>query len=331
MGLPVAALGRTGMEITRVGIGCWAIGGGGWAYGWGAQDDDSSVATIQHAVELGVNWIDTAAEYGLGHAESVVGRALRALPAGERPYVFTKCGLAWDPSDRRAPSRAVASAASLRRECDDSLRRLGVEQIDLYQLHWPPEDGTPVDEYWGTLLSLRSSGKVRAIGLSNFDVAGLSVASSLGRVDTLQPPLSLIDRRAASSVIPWCLAEDVGVIVYSPMQSGLLTGAFSASRVASLPDDDWRRSSPDFTERLPANLALSSALEPVASRHGVSRSAVAVAWTLSVPGVTGAIVGARRPSQVDDWIAAGSLSLTPEDLAEIAAAVRSSGAGEGPV
>lgn len=331
MGLPTAALGRTGMEITRVGLGCWAIGGGGWAYGWGAQDDELSVATIQHAVGLGVNWIDTAAEYGLGHAEEVVGRALRTLPASERPYVFTKCGLVWDPSDRSAPTRAVASAASLRRECEDSLRRLGVERIDLYQLHWPPGDGTGVDEYWGTLLELRDSGKVRAIGLSNFDVDGLSAAAALGRVDSLQPPFSAIDRRAAASVIPWCLAHGTGVIVYSPMQSGLLTGAFSASRVAALPDDDWRRSAPDFTSRLSANLALADALEPVAARHGVSRPAAAVAWTLSVPGVTGAIVGARRPGQVDDWIAAASLSLTDGDLTEIAGAIRLTGAGEGPV
>jgi aryl-alcohol dehydrogenase-like predicted oxidoreductase len=327
MTLDTVPLGRTGMAITRTGLGCWAMGGGGWAWGWGAQDDAVSVATIQHAVDLGVNWIDTAAEYGLGHAEEVVGRALRDIPEGSRPFVFTKGGLVWDPADRRAPTRGVAAAASLRRECDASLRRLGVERIDLYQLHWPPDDGTPMEEYWGTLLDLRASGKVRAVGLSNFDAPTLEAAEKLGHVETLQPPFSAIDRRAGADVIPWCGEHGTGVIVYSPMQSGLLTGEFSASRVASLPADDWRRASPDFTSGLPANLALSGALQPVADRYGVTRAAIAVAWTLAFPAVTGAIVGARRPSQVDDWIRAASLELTESDLAEIAAAIRATGAG----
>jgi aryl-alcohol dehydrogenase-like predicted oxidoreductase len=328
--LPTAPLGLSGMALTRVGFGAWAIGGGDWAFAWGAQDDDSSVAAIRHAVSSGVNWVDTAAVYGLGHSEEVVGRALRDIPEADRPYVFTKCGLVWDPNDRSVAPRRAMAPESVRTEAEDSLRRLGVERIDLYQVHWPAEDGTPLEEYWQVMVDLRAEGKVRAIGLSNHDTHQLEIAEKVGHVDSLQPPFSAINRSAADE-LGWCDAHGTGAIVYSPMQSGLLTGAFSAERVASLPADDWRRSAPDFTTRLDRNLALTAALEPIAQRHGVTVAAVAVAWTLAWPGVTGAIVGARRPAQVDGWVAAADLTLTGADLDEIGAAIERTGAGRGPV
>lgn len=318
------------MDITTVGFGAWAIGGGDWAFAWGPQDDDESVQAIHAAVDRGVNWIDTAGVYGLGHSEEVVARAVSQLPEADRPYVFTKGGLAWDDNDRRVPPRRVGRPDVIRQHIDDSLRRLGVERIDLFQLHWPAEDGTPVEEVWGAMLEAKAQGKVRAVGLSNHPVELLERAEAVGHVDSLQPPFSAINRTAGGDVIPWCDKHATGVIVYSPMQSGLLTGAFSAERVARLPEDDWRRRSPEFTDRLEANLALSEALQPVADKHGVSRAAVAVAWTLSWPGVTAAIVGARRPSQIDGWVGAGSLSLDPDDVSTIAGAVARTGAGRGP-
>jgi aryl-alcohol dehydrogenase-like predicted oxidoreductase len=327
MALATEPLGTTGMEITRVGFGAWAIGGGDWAFAWGPQEDAQSVAAIRYAVEQGVNWIDTAAVYGLGHSEEIVGQALAGLPEGDRPYVFTKCGLVWDPSDRSVRPRR--SGAEIRREVEDSLRRLGVERIDLYQMHWPAEDGTPLEEYWQTLLDLRAEGKIRAAGLSNHDLSRLETADKAGHVDSLQPPFSAIHRSAAAE-IGWSAANGTGVIVYSPMQAGLLTGAFSRERVDGLPHDDWRKRHPDFTTRLDANLALADALVPVARRHGVGPAAVAVGWALAWNGVTGAIVGARRPDQIDGWLPAADLRLTPEDLAEIASAIERTGAGDGP-
>ncbi len=329
--LPTVPFGRTSMEITRVGFGAWAIGGGDWSFAWGAQDDDESVAAIRHAVERGVNWVDTAAIYGLGHSEEVVRRALEPFGPDERPYVFTKCGLVWDEQDRMAKARRVGDAAALRQGTEDSLRRLGVERIDLMQLHWPAEDGTPIEEYWSALLDLKAEGKVGAVGLSNHHAEQLAIAEKVGHVDTLQPPFSAIKRDVAVDELPWCATHDTGVIVYSPMQAGLLSGGFSEERVASLPSDDWRSRSPEFTgDRLKANLALAEAFVPVADRHGVSRAAAAVAWTLAWPGVTGAIVGARRPDQVDGWLAAADLALTTADLAEIADVIGSSGPGSGP-
>jgi aryl-alcohol dehydrogenase-like predicted oxidoreductase len=319
------------MEITRVGFGAWAIGGAGWAFGWSRQDDAESVAAIRHAVESGINWIDTAAVYGLGHSEEVVARALREIPPGDRPYVFTKCGLVWDEQDRSAMPRRVGEARSLRREVEASLRRLEVERIDLYQMHRPAEDGTPVESYWQTLLDLKAEGKVRAVGLSNHDVSQLEVAEGLGHVETLQPAFSAITRQAAGAELAWCAAHGTGAIVYSPMQAGLLSGTFTLDRAARLPADDWRSRSPEFKgERLQRNLALAAALRPIAERRGTSVGAVAVAWTLAWPGVTGAIVGARRPDQIDGWLPAAGLELSQADLDEVAAAIERTGAGRGP-
>lgn len=331
MTLPTRPFGTSGLEITTVGFGAWAAGGGGWAFGWGPQDDDDSVAAMRHAVERGVNWIDTAAVYGLGHSEEVVGRLLRELPRDRHPLVFTKGGLAWDERDRTAPPRRDLRPESIRRECEASLRRLGVERIDLYQFHWPDETGTPVEESWAEMMRLQDEGKVRAIGVSNFDVALLDRCEALRHVDSLQPPFSLVRRDVARGELPWCAAHGTGVIVYSPMQSGILTDRFSAERVARMADDDWRRGNAEFrSPRLERNVALRDALRPIAEKHGASVASVAVAWTIAWPGVTAAIVGARTPEQVDGWIGAADVRLDAEDLAAIARAVEETGAGSGP-
>ena len=325
------SLGSSGLEITTVGFGAWAIGGGGWSYGWGPQDDKASEDTIRHAVELGINWVDTAAIYGLGHSEEVVGRALRSLPDSERPYVFTKCGLVSDKENAMQEPKRTLKPESIRKECEASLRRLGVERIDLYQFHWPDETGTPVEDSWAEMLRLIEEGKVRLGGVSNFNVSLLDRCENVGHVDSLQPPFSLIRRDVAASEIPYCAANETGVICYSPMQSGLLTDSFSAERVAKMAGDDWRRRSPEFNSpNLERNLALRDALRPIAKRHGVSVAPVAIAWTLSWPGVTAAIVGARSPEQVDGWVGAANLTLTPTDLDEIARAIELTGAGTGP-
>jgi len=324
-------LGSSGIEITVVGFGAWAAGGAGWIYSWGAQDDAVSVAAIRRAVDHGVNWIDTAAVYGIGHSEEVVGRALREIPAAQRPMVFTKCGVQLDPEHPYAPAIRTIRPDSVRREIEASLKRLGIERIDLYQFHWPDHTGVPIEDSWGEMVRLIEEGKVLAGGVSNFDVALLERCERIRHVDSLQPPFSMIRRQAAEDVIPWCAAHGTGVIVYSPMQSGLLTDSFSAERIATLGEDDWRRGSPFFQEpNLGRNLRLRDALRPIAARHGVSVSAIAVAWTLAWPGVTGAIVGARSPEQVDGWIAAGHLELTSSDLNEIARAIEQTEAGGGP-
>ncbi len=325
------SLGSSGLEITRVGFGAWAIGGGGWSYGWGAQDDKASEDTIRHAIELGINWVDTAAVYGLGHSEEVVGRALRTVPASERPYVFTKCGLVSDNSHPMQEPKRVLKPESIRAECEASLRRLGVERIDLYQFHWPDETGTPVEDSWAAMQRLIEEGKVRFGGVSNFNVDLLDRCEGIRHVDSLQPPFSLIHRDAAAREIPWCEAHRTGVICYSPMQSGLLTDRFSAERVAQMAADDWRRRSPEFNSpNLQHNLALRDALRPIAQRHGTSVSSVAIAWTLSWPGVTAAIVGARSPEQIDGWIDAANLNLSGGELGQIARAIETTGAGGGP-
>ena len=322
--LPTRPFGKTGMEITRVGVGAWAMGGNMW----GPQDDAESAAAIRHAVDLGINWIDTAAAYGVGHSEEVIGRTLRDLPADARPYVFTKGGVIRDP-DGSNPRR-FANRESLRNELENSLRRLQVEAIDLYQVHWPADD-VPLEDYWATMLELKAEGKVRHIGLSNHDAEQLGRAEAMGHVETLQPPFSMIKRETAESILPWCAQHGTGVICYSPMQAGLLTGTFTRERAAALADNDWRKTSPEFTgERLDRNLALAASLKPVAERRGTSVSTVALAWTLAWPGLTAAIVGARSPAQVDGWIDAASFELTADDFDTIAEAIKATGAGAGP-
>lgn len=329
--LPTRPLGRSGLAITRVGFGAWAAGGGGWSFGWGPQDDEDSLAAMRRAIERGVNWIDTAAVYGLGHSEEVIGRFLRELPSASRPLVFTKCGLIWDEKNPMVQSRRVLQPESIARECEASLRRLGVERIDLYQFHWPDQTGTAVEDSWAAMARLVEQGKVRAAGVSNFGLELLERCEAVRHVDSLQPPFSLVRRDAAEREVPWSAAHGTGVIVYSPMQSGILTDRFDAARVAHLAPDDWRRRSPEFqAPNLDRNLALRDALRPIARRHEVTVSVVAIAWTLAWPGITGAIVGARSAEQVDGWIGAASVDLTPADLDEIAQGLARTGAGAGP-
>ncbi len=329
-GLTLRRLGSDGPEITVLGIGSWAIGGGDWAYGWGPQDEDQAVAALVHAVASGINWIDTAAVYGLGRSEELVGRALRKIPVADRPLIFTKCGLRWTADHSAQPSHDLRPE-SIRWECEESLRRLGVEQIDLYQFHWPAPDSVPVEESWGEMARLVAEGKVAAAGVSNFDVALLERCEPIMHVTSLQPPFSLILRGAAASLVPWCRANGTGVIVYSPMQMGLLSDTFTRERLAALDPADWRLQTAEFQEPgLTQNLALRDALRPIARRHGANVACVALAWVLTWPGITGAIVGARSPAQVDGWIGGGVTSLSSTDLEEIAACLRESGAGSGP-
>jgi aryl-alcohol dehydrogenase-like predicted oxidoreductase len=308
-------LGNSDLHITPVGYGAWAIGGSGWQFAWGSQDDNDSIAAVHRALELGVNWIDTAAVYGLGHSEEVVARALKSWP-GPRPYVFTKCGLRWDADGN---VRKVLNADSIRHEVEDSLRRLSVEVIDLYQIHWPPDpDSAELEEGWSTLASLQRQGKVRWIGVSNFTVQQLRRAQALASVTSLQPRYSLVHREVEDQVLPYCSRENIGVIVYSPMASGLLTGAMTRERAAKLSKDDWRRTHPDFTEpNLSRNLALVEHLHQIARRHNRSTGEVAIAWTLHNAAVTGAIVGARNAQQAEGVMRAGELRLTNEDVSEI--------------
>jgi aryl-alcohol dehydrogenase-like predicted oxidoreductase len=308
-------LGSDGPEISVVGVGTWAIGGP-WQFGWGPQDDDESLAALHKAFDAGVNWVDTAAVYGLGHSEEVVGQAVREH--GGEVLVFTKCGRPWYGRERNEPTYDLRPE-TIRFELEQSLKRLGTDHVDLYQFHWPDtETGTPVEDSWATMADLVTEGKVRWAGVSNFDVQGLQRCERVRHVDSLQPPFSLINRSAARE-IAWCAANRTGVLCYSPLGSGLLTGSFDADRVRDLPAGDWRRTSDEFRPpRLEANLELARRLEPVAERHGVPVAAVAVAWVLATDGVTAAIVGARRPSQVDGWLPAGDLWLTGADLAELA-------------
>jgi aryl-alcohol dehydrogenase-like predicted oxidoreductase len=305
-------LGRTGLEISRVGFGAWAIGGAEYDWGWGEQDDEQSIATIHRALELGVNWIDTAAQYGFGHSEEVVGRAIAGLH--ERPLVFTKGG---QPEGPNRTTLQTLKRDSLRRECEGSLRRLGVDAIDLYQLHFPNPD-EELEEGWATLAELKDEGLVRHIGASNFSVEQLRRAQAIAPVETLQPPYSLLDREVEDEILPFCEREGIGVIVYSPMASGMLTGKMTRERIEALPDDDWRRRSDRFKEpQLSRNLELVERLERVAERHGVSPGAVAVAWTLRHPAVDGAIVGFRRPDQVDPIVVAADLELADDEGAAL--------------
>jgi aryl-alcohol dehydrogenase-like predicted oxidoreductase len=312
--IATAELGRTGLEITRVGFGAWAIGGGDWEFGWGAQDDAESVAAIERALELGVNWIDTAGAYGLGHSETIVRRALEGVDT--RPYVFTKAGLVDGGGGRVVNS---LKRDSIRREVEASLTRLGVDAIDLYQIHWPNPD-RDVEEGWAAFAELKDEGLLRHIGVSNFDVDQLRRAQAIAPVATLQPQYSLVDRAVEDEILPFAAREGIGVIAYSPMGSGLLTGAMTRERIAGLPDNDWRKRDERFTEpALSRHLQTVERLEAVAARHGTTAGAVAIAWTLTNPAVDGAIVGFRRPDQVDPLVSAASLELTFEDLVEIVA------------
>ena len=308
-------LGNSDLHITPVGYGAWAIGGSGWQFAWGSQNDDDSIAAIHRSLELGVNWIDTAAVYGLGHSEEVVGRALKSWP-GPRPYIFTKCGLRWDA---KGNVRKVLNADSIEREVEDSLRRLSVDVIDLYQIHWPPDpDSAELEEGWSMMAQLQRQGKVRWIGVSNFNVQQLRRAQAVASVTSLQPPYSLLHREIEEQVLPYCLREGIGVIVYSPMASGLLTGAMTRERAARLPKDDWRKNHPDFTEpRLSRNLALVERLQEIARHHNRSAGEVAIAWTLHHPAVTGAIVGARNARQAEGVMRGGELRLSDEEVNEI--------------
>jgi aryl-alcohol dehydrogenase-like predicted oxidoreductase len=306
-------LGTTDLEISRLGFGAWAIGGGGWKFGWGGQEDRESIAAIHRALDLGVNWIDTAPVYGVGASEEVVGKAIAGR--AERPYVFTKCGLIGDKSGGTVTN--TLQPDSIRREVEDSLRRLQIDVIDLYQIHWPDPD-PEIEEAWATLAELRQQGKVRHIGVSNFSVEQLERIAPIHPVASLQPQYSLVVREIEQEVLPYCAAHDIGVIAYSPMMSGLLTGAMTRERVAGMPDDDWRTGHPEFQEpRLSHNLELVEILREVGERHGCSAGAVAIAWVLRRPEVTGAIVGSRRPEQFEGIADAAGLALGDDELARI--------------
>jgi aryl-alcohol dehydrogenase-like predicted oxidoreductase len=304
-------LGSSDLYITPIGFGAWAIGGSGWEFGWGEQDDKASIAAIHRALELGINWIDTAAVYGMGHSEEVVASALKSW-SGPRPYVFTKCGLRWDAQGNVHNN---LQAKSIRRECEDSLRRLDVESIDLYQIHWPTDD---LEEGWSEMARLQQEGKVRWIGVSNFNADQMRRAEEIASVTSLQPPYSLIRREIESEILPYCHSNGVGVIVYSPMASGLLTGAMTRARATKLPDSDWRSRDPEFREpKLSENLALVERLREVGEKYHRPPGQVAVAWVLRNPAVTAAIVGARNAVQVEKNVGAAELPLTDDDVAKI--------------
>lgn len=306
-------LGNSDLAISPIGFGAWAIGGD-WKFGWGTQDDVASIAAIHRALELRINWIDTAAVYGLGHSEEVVSRALDTW-SGPRPYLFTKCGMIWN--DKGEISYSLR-ADSIRRECEASLRRLKVDMIDLYQIHWTADDLNETIEGWETLAALQKEGKVRWIGVSNASIEEMQKLQSIAPITSLQPPYSLIRRDIESAQLPWCQKENVGVIVYSPMASGLLTGAMTRERIVSLPQNDWRAKHEQFQEpKLSKNLKLVERLRVVGNRHGRSPGEVAIAWTLRQPAVTGAIVGARNAEQIDGIIGAMDFRLNPEEIMEI--------------
>ena len=311
---PTRRLGNSDLFITPTGFGAWAIGGSGWEFAWGDQDDRDSVAAIHRALETGVNWIDTAAAYGMGHSEAVVARALQEW-SGPRPYVFTKCGLRVGEDGKVYRS---LKPDSIRHECEESLRRLGIDAIDLFQIHWPVEDSDELAEGWTTMAQLQREGKVRWIGVSNFDVAQMRLVRQIAPVTSLQPPYSLIRREIEQEILPFCLTEKMGVIVYSPMASGLLTGAMTRQRALGLPADDWRSRDPEFREpSLSRNLELVQRLRTVGARHGRPPGQVAIAWVLRHPAVTGAIVGGRNARQVEQTMASSDLRLTEPEISEI--------------
>ncbi len=312
--MKTSPLGNSDLEITRFGLGSWAIGGGEWQFGWSAQEDSDSISAIHRALEIGINWIDTAAVYGLGHSEEVVARAL-AEWSGKRPYVFTKCGMVWS-EDRKVDYSLRAD--SIRQECENSLRRLKTDVLDLYQIHWPADDAQETQEGWSTMAALQKEGKVRWIGVSNFSYEELQIARVSAPITSLQPPYSLIRRDAENDTFPFCRDHGIGVIAYSPMGAGLLTGAMTRERAASLAPDDWRSKSPEFQEpKLSQNLELAARVKNVAERRGVPPGAVAAAWTLNNPAVTGAIIGVRNASQASEIFPHSDLTLSPEEVVEI--------------
>ena len=305
-------LGNSDLHLTPIGYGAWAIGGGNWEFAWGAQDDNESLRTIERALDAGINWIDTAAIYGLGHSEEVVGKALKGR--AYKPYVFTKCSMRWFPDGKIYRS---LKAGSLQEEIENSLRRLCVDTIDLYQIHWPdPED--EIEEGWETLAKFREQGKIRFIGVSNFSVEQMKRAQAIAPITSLQPPYSLLNRKVEAEILPFCAKHNIGAINYSPMVSGLLTGKMTADRIRNLPEDDWRKRSANFNDpKLSRNLALAGKLKEIGQRHGVEAGVVAVAWTLRNPAITAAIVGARRPDQVDGVLPAATFRLSTEEINEI--------------
>jgi aryl-alcohol dehydrogenase-like predicted oxidoreductase len=303
-------LGNSDMRLTAIGFGAWAIGGGDWAFSWGPQDDDDSIGAIRRAVELGVNWIDTAAVYGLGHSEEVVGRAIKG--ASSKPYIFTKCSMVWD--EKR---EITNSLKQIRREAEDSLRRLQVEAIDLYQVHWPKPD-EEIEEGWGVMADLQREGKVRWIGVSNFSVAQMERAMKIAPITSNQPPYSMLNRSAEAEILPFCERQGIGVINYAPMHSGLLTGAMTKERVANFPKDDFRRNAKNYQEPLLSrNLAVADFLKTIGARHSVSAGVVAIAWTLHNSAITAAIVGGRNAKQVEGVLPAASFRLSEAEFAEI--------------
>ena len=303
-------LGNSDLALTRIGFGAWAIGGGDWQFAWGPQDDNDSIEAIHRALELGVNWIDTAAVYGLGHSEEIVGKALKSTSA--KPYVFTKCSMVWDKT-----REIKRSLKQIRREVEESLKRLQLDIVDLYQIHWPVPD-EEIEEGWATMADLKREGKVRWIGVSSFSVAQMERALKIAPITSLQPPYSMINRSIEAEILPFCEGNGIGVINYSPMQSGLLTGAMTKERVAAFPQDDFRRNAKAFQEpQLDRNLKLAGFLGEIGTGHGVSAGVVAIAWTLANPGVTAAIVGGRSARQVDGVMPAADFRLTDAEVTEI--------------
>jgi aryl-alcohol dehydrogenase-like predicted oxidoreductase len=316
---PLRTLGNSDLQLTSIGFGAWAIGGGDWAFAWGAQDDNESIGAIHRALDLGINWIDTAAIYGLGHSEEVVAKALKSMSTSSRPYVFTKCGIRWR-SDRTA-YRSL-TAASVTEELEGSLRRLGVDAIDLYQIHWPDPE-SEIEEAWEALARLRERGKVRWIGVSNFNVAQMKRVMEIAPITSLQPPYSMLRPAIEAEILPYVRDNGIGVVNYSPMLSGMLTGKMSAERVAAMPEDDWRRKSAEFNEpRLSRNLRLVEFLREIGSSHGVTPGVVAVAWTLHNPGITAAIVGGRNAKQVEETSAALRFRLSEDEYEQIGQFIR---------
>ncbi|WP_406609367.1 aldo/keto reductase [Agarivorans sp. JK6] len=309
--MELARLGNSNLDISRIGLGAWAMGGK-WQWGWGAQQDEDSIATIQHALSLGINWIDTAPVYGLGHSEEVVGKAIKSL--SEKPLIFSKCGFNWDAQNNIEP---CLKAASVKQEVENSLKRLQVETIDLYQIHWP-NPAEDIEEAWQAMLELKQQGKIRYLGVSNHSIEQMQSLQKIAPINSMQPPYSLINRECETELLPYCQQHNAGVICYSPMGSGLLTGKVTAERIAAMGGDDWRKKADDFNEpKLSHNLKIVAALQQVAEKHQVSAAEVAIAWTLKHPAITGAIVGMRSPEQADGVIKGASLNLDKQDIALI--------------